>query len=78
MGSRAGRRITKKATRPWLSRVRPARKIATASDNHRRLSEEKDLTHNDEFEQTMKLDVEARVRERVKAVLEKVLEEEMT
>ena len=31
-----------------------------------------------EFEQTVKLDVEARVRQGVKAVLEEVLEEEMT
>ncbi len=36
------------------------------------------MTHKDEFERTMKLDVEARVREGVKTVLEEVLEEEMT
>ena len=36
------------------------------------------MAHKDEFEQTMKLDIEARVREGVKAVLEEVLEEEMT
>jgi len=42
------------------------------------LSEEEDLTHKDEFERTMKLDVEARIREGVKAVLEEVLQEEMT
>ncbi len=36
------------------------------------------MTHKDEFERTMKLDVEARVREGVKAVLEEILEEEMT
>jgi transposase-like protein len=42
------------------------------------LSEEEDLTHKDEFEQAVKLDVEARVREGVKAVLEEVLQEEMT
>ena len=42
------------------------------------MSEEEDLAHKDEFEQTMKLDIEARVREGVKAVLEEVLEEEMT
>ena len=42
------------------------------------MSEEEDLTHKDEFEQTMKLDIEARVREGVKAVLEEVLEEEMS
>jgi hypothetical protein len=40
------------------------------------LSEEEDLTHKDEFEQAVKLDVEARVREGVKAVLEEVLQEE--
>ena len=33
---------------------------------------------HDEFERDLKLDVEARVREGVKAVLEEVLEEEMT
>jgi putative transposase len=42
------------------------------------LSEEEDLTHKDEFEQAVKLDVEARVRQGVKAVLEEVLQEEMT
>jgi putative transposase len=36
------------------------------------------LTPKKQFEQTVKLDVEARVREGVKAVLEEVLEEEMT
>jgi putative transposase len=34
--------------------------------------------HDDEFEHDVKLDVEARVRQGVKAVLEEVLEEEMT
>ena len=33
---------------------------------------------DDEFERDVKLDVEARVRQGVKAVLEEVLEEEMT
>ena len=43
------------------------------------MSKEAYLTpQNQEFEQTVKLDVEARVREGVKAVLEGVLEEEMT
>ena len=42
------------------------------------MSEEEDLAHKDEFEQTMKSDIEARVREGVKAVLEEVLQEEMT
>jgi transposase-like protein len=36
------------------------------------------LTSKKQVEQTVKLDVEARVREGVKAVLEEVLEEEMT
>ena len=36
------------------------------------------MTHKDEFEQAVKLDVEARVRQGVKAVLEEVLREEMT
>jgi transposase-like protein len=36
------------------------------------------LTHNDDFEQTIKKDIEARVREGVKAVLEELLQEEMT
>ncbi len=36
------------------------------------------MTPKKQFEQTVKLDVEARVREGVKAVLEEVLEEEMT
>jgi putative transposase len=36
------------------------------------------LTPNEEFEQAVKRDVEARVREGVKAVLEEVLQEEMT
>jgi hypothetical protein len=38
----------------------------------------KDLTHKDDFQQTIKKDIEARVREGVKAVLEEVLQEEMT
>jgi putative transposase len=42
------------------------------------LSEEEDLTRKDEFEQATKLDIEARVREGVKAVLEEVLQEEMS
>jgi putative transposase len=42
------------------------------------LSEEEDLTPKDEFEHAVKLDVEARVRQGVKAVLEEVLEEEMS
>ncbi len=42
------------------------------------MSEEEDLAHKDEFEQAVKLDVEARVRQGVKAVLEEVLQEEMT
>jgi transposase-like protein len=36
------------------------------------------LTHKDNFEQTIKKDIEARVRQGVKAVLEEVLQEEMT
>jgi transposase-like protein len=36
------------------------------------------LTHKDDFQQTIKKDIEARVREGVKAVLEEVLQEEMT
>jgi putative transposase len=36
------------------------------------------LAREEEFERTVKRDVEARVREGVKAVLEEVLEEEMT
>jgi transposase-like protein len=36
------------------------------------------LTHKDDFEQTIKKDIEARVREGVKAVLEEVLQEQMT
>jgi hypothetical protein len=39
------------------------------------LSEEEDLTQKDEYEHAVKLDVEARVREGDKAVLEEVLEE---
>lgn len=42
------------------------------------MSEEEDLAHKDEFEQAVKLDVEARVRQGVEAVLEEVLQEEMT
>ncbi len=39
------------------------------------MSKEEDLTHKDEFEHAVKLDVEARVRHQgVKAVLEEVLE----
>ena len=34
--------------------------------------------HDDEFEHDVKLDIEARVRQGVKAVLEEVLQEEMT
>jgi transposase-like protein len=41
------------------------------------LSEEEDLTQED-FKNAVKLDVEARVREGVKAVLEEVLQEEMS
>ncbi len=36
------------------------------------------MAHKEEFEQAVKLDVEARVREGVKAVLEEVLQEEMS
>jgi putative transposase len=36
------------------------------------------LTHKDEFDQAVKLDVEARVRQGVKTVLEEVLQEEMS
>jgi hypothetical protein len=36
------------------------------------------LTPKEQFEQTVRLDVEARAREGVKAVLEEVLEGEMT
>jgi transposase-like protein len=36
------------------------------------------LTPKKEFEQAVKRDVEARIRESVKAVLEEVLQEEMT
>ncbi len=36
------------------------------------------MTHKDEFEHGVKLGVEARVRQGVKAVLEEVLEEEMS
>jgi putative transposase len=36
------------------------------------------LTTKEEFEQTVKRDVQARVRENIKAVLEEVLQEEMT
>jgi putative transposase len=42
------------------------------------LSKEEYLTPKKPFEQAVKLDVEARVREGVKAVLEEVLKEEMT
>jgi putative transposase len=42
------------------------------------LSEEEDLTRKYEFEQATKLDIEARVREGVKGVLEEVLQEEMS
>jgi len=42
------------------------------------LSEEEDLTQEEEFKDTVKRDVETRVREGVKAVLEEVLQEEMT
>ncbi len=41
------------------------------------MSEEAYLTPKKEFEQAVKLDIEARVREGVKAVLEEVLQEEM-
>ena len=36
------------------------------------------MTQEEEFEYAVKLDVEARLREGVKAVLEEVLQEEMT
>ena len=36
------------------------------------------MTSKKQFEQTVRLDVEARVREGVKAVLENILQEEMT
>lgn len=42
------------------------------------MSKEAYLTPNERFDQDVKLDVHARVREGVKAVLEEVLEEEMT
>jgi putative transposase len=42
------------------------------------LSKEAYLTPNERFDQDVKRDVEARVREGVKAVLEEVLQEEMT
>jgi putative transposase len=40
--------------------------------------EERRLAKGEEFEQTVKRDVEARVREGVKAVLEEILQEEMS
>jgi transposase-like protein len=40
--------------------------------------EESHLAQEEEFEQAVKRDIEARVREGVKAVLEEVLREEMT
>ncbi len=42
------------------------------------MSEEAYLTPNERFDQDLKRDVEARVQEGVKAVLEEVLQEEMT
>ncbi len=42
------------------------------------MSEEEDLTQEEEFKDAVKRDVETRVREGVKAVLEEVLQEEMT
>jgi putative transposase len=42
------------------------------------VKEERDLAQEEEFEHAVKLDLESRVREGVKAVLEEVLQEEMT
>jgi putative transposase len=42
------------------------------------VKEKRHLAQEKEFEQAVKSDVEARVREGVKAVLEEVLQEEMT